>query len=85
MQELEYKLQSYASISCTDNVEPYQKERVFVWLPSHVMISHVHSCRSVATAELPCNVSAHLQLEPSLAVDNEWLLPNDGIRPSFLH
>ncbi|KRY56240.1 hypothetical protein T03_11815 [Trichinella britovi] len=45
MQELEYKLQSYASISCTANVEPYQKERVFVWLPSHVMISHVHSCR----------------------------------------
>ncbi|KRX26719.1 hypothetical protein T07_11507 [Trichinella nelsoni] len=22
-----------------------------------------------------------LQLEPNLAVDSEWLLPNDGIRP----
>ncbi|KRZ80436.1 hypothetical protein T10_920 [Trichinella papuae] len=27
------------------SAKPYQKERVFVWLPSHVMISHVHSCR----------------------------------------
>ncbi|XP_003376114.1 putative parathyroid hormone 2 receptor [Trichinella spiralis] len=33
-------------------LQPYQKERVFVWLPSHVMISHVHNSHSACCCTL---------------------------------
>ncbi|KRY71903.1 hypothetical protein T4A_5948 [Trichinella pseudospiralis] len=34
------------------SAKPYQKERVFVWLPSHVMISHVHNSHSACCCTL---------------------------------
>ncbi|KRY39499.1 hypothetical protein T01_7666 [Trichinella spiralis] len=42
---LEHRNKSLQQTTRCNADDPYQKERVFVWLPSHVMISHVHSCR----------------------------------------
>ncbi|KRZ18175.1 hypothetical protein T11_2495 [Trichinella zimbabwensis] len=87
------KLCKHIDCSIDQSVEPYQKERVFVWLPSHVMISHVHSCRSKRSMRIALNASfwkrrngtTCMQRVPPVAADLakngpfKRLLSNDGI------
>ncbi|KRY22835.1 hypothetical protein T12_5750 [Trichinella patagoniensis] len=68
MQELEYKLQNSHSACCCTLLKKQT-------IDAFALNASFQKRRNGRTS------MQRLQLEPSLAVDSEWLLPNDGIRP----